>query len=289
MEFIQTKTILSKLKKSPEPWFGITYNMNLYRGCQHQCIYCDSRSKCYQIDDFSKIQVKENALYLLENEIKRKKQKGTIGTGSMNDPYMPLEKTSKMVRGALEIIAKNKYPVHIITKSNLVLRDIDLIKNISETYAAVSLTITTYDDELSKIIEPGAPTTSERFAALKELSDNGIYCGVLLMPVLPFINDTVENITNIIEKTALNGGKYIIGWMGMTLRDNQRDYYYKALDKYFPGISESYKSRYKEQYSVSVPDSLVLQNTFNSTCKKFNLPTKMEFFSESKPEQLSLF
>lgn len=289
MEYIKAKTILSKLKNAPDSWFGLTYNMNLYRGCQHQCIYCDSRSECYQIKDFSQIQVKENAVQLLEQELKKKKQKGTIGTGSMNDPYMPIEKKVGVVRKSLEIINKYNFPIHVLTKSSLVLRDIDLIKRISENYAAVSFTITTFNDDLSRIIEPGASSPSERFKAIKELSDAGIYTGVLLMPVLPFINDTEENINNIITASKNAGAKYIIGYMGMTLRDKQRAYYYDKLDKHFPEIKQQYIVRYGNNYGVSVPDSYTLQHMFEMNCRENNLPNKMKFYSENKPEQLSLF
>jgi len=281
--------MLSKVKNAPDSWFGLTYNMNLYRGCQHQCIYCDSRSECYQIKDLAQIQVKENAISLLEKEIKSKKLKGTIGTGSMNDPYMPIEKQLEVTRKALEIINKYNYPVHVITKSNLVLRDIDVLKNVSKTYAAVSVTITTATDKLGKIIEPAASLSSERFETIKALSDAGIYCGVLLMPILPFINDTPENIIAVIEMAKKAGAKYIIGWMGMTLRDKQREYYYEKLDVHFPELKEKYIARYGDQYSISVPDGVKLHALFNAKCKEVDIATKIEFFKEKKPEQLNLF
>jgi len=289
MEYIQAKTILSKLKNVPDKWFGLTYNMNLYRGCQHQCIYCDSRSECYRIDDFAKIQVKENALQLLEHELKKKKLKGTIGTGSMNDPYMPVERELELTKGALRIINKYNYPVHILTKNALVLRDIELLIHIAKTYAAVSFTITTYDNNLAKIIEPAASITSERFKAIKQLSDAGIYTGVLLMPILPYINDTIENITAIVEQAKACGAKYIIGAMGMTLRDKQRDYYYAKLDNHFPGIKEKYIARYGNNYSAQVPDYLKLQKYFEDLCLKLKIPGKMNFYAAHTPEQLSLF
>lgn len=289
MEYIKVKSILSKLKQAPDNWFGLTYNMNLYRGCQHQCIYCDSRSECYRIDDFSKIQIKENALNLLEKEIRSKRIKGTIGTGSMNDPYMPIEKKEELTKQALQIIERNKFPVHIITKSSLVIRDIDIIKQIGAIYSAVSLTITTADDDLSKIIEPAASLTTERFTTLKELTKAGIYCGVLLMPILPFVNDSEENISAVVEKAKEAGAKYIIAWMGMTLRDKQREYYYNKLDKHFPDLKEKYHARYGEQYSLAVPDSVKLNALFKAKCKEAGIPLKMQFYNQDIPEQLSLF
>src|SRR5512136_875013 len=186
---IQAQVLLSSAKR-PDPWFGIKYTMNLYRGCQHQCIYCDSRSECYQIENFADILIKANAIDLLRKELARKRVRGTVGTGSMNDPYMPLEATVNLTRRALEVIAEFRFPVHIITKSALVLRDLDLLKEIGRLYAAVTFTITTYDDGLSKMLEPGAPVSSRRLAAMQTLSAAGILTGVALMPVLPFIEDT---------------------------------------------------------------------------------------------------
>lgn len=289
MEYIQAKTILSKVKNAPDSWFGLTYNMNLYRGCQHQCIYCDSRSECYQIKDFSNIQVKQNAIELLVKEIKSKRLKGTIGTGSMNDPYMPIEKTEMLTQKALGIIQEYKFPVHVLTKNALVLRDMDLLKQIGKIYAAVSFTITTADDKLSKIIEPGASVSSERFEAIKELSKAGVYCGILLMPVLPFITNTEENILEIINKAKQAGAKYILNAMGMTLRDQQREYYYKKLDVHFPGLKEIYNEKFGNNYSVSAKNAFDLHLCFKANCKKFGLNNKIEIFSENKPEQLSLF
>lgn len=289
MERIQAKSILSKLKDGPDNWFGTTYNINLYRGCQHQCIYCDSRSECYQIADFTKIQIKANAIELLGFALKRLKKKGTIGTGSMNDPYMPVEEQELMTRRALQVIAKYNFPVHILTKSNLVVRDIDLLQNISKTYAAVSTTITTASDDLCRIIEPAASLTSERFAAIKQLSAAGIYCGILLMPVLPFITDSLENIEQIVRRAKEAGAKYILASMGMTLRDKQRDYYYKELDKNFPGLRQKYLLEFGNRYGVATLNYNELQQHFNTLCAKHNLPIQLTFYNQDKPGQLRLF
>jgi DNA repair photolyase len=287
--FIQAKTILSSLKAGADTWFGLRYNMNLYRGCQHGCIYCDSRSKCYGIKNFSEIEVKENALTLLEKELRSKRDKGTIGFGSMNDPYMPVEKELLLSRQALELIKKYRFPVHLITKSTLVLRDMDILKEISTTYAAVSVTITTANDALSKQIEPGAPPSSERFEAVKTLSQKGIYCGILLMPVLPYLTDQPENIEEIVIRGKEAGAKYILAVMGMTLREGQREYYYKQLDIRFPGLAENYKIRYGHDYSCNAPNHSKLWQTFNSTCRENAMPQHMEFYRPIKPTQLNLF
>ena len=236
---IQAKTILNHVKQ-PDTYFGLKYNLNLYRGCQHQCIYCDSRSECYQIENFADIHVKVNAIDLLADALPRKRVRGTIGFGSMNDPYMPLEREYQLCRRALEVIAKHQFPVHIITKSDLVLRDIELLKEINQVYAAVSFTITAADDELAKQTEPGAPPSSARFAAMRQLADAGIHTGVTMMPILPFIGDTEENITRLVELAHQNGASYILPWFGMSLRAGSRDWYYDQLDQRFPGIKQKY-------------------------------------------------
>lgn len=287
--FIHAKTILSALKKGSDPFFGLRYNMNLYRGCQHGCIYCDSRSKCYGIDNFTDIQVKENSLELLEKELRSKREKGTIGFGSMNDPYMPIEKEMMLSRKALEIIARHKFPVHLITKSNLVCRDIDVLKEISRIYAAVSVTITTTNDVMSKQIEPGAPLSSARFETLRTLSSAGIYCGITLMPVLPYITDDPENIEQLVVKAKEAGAGYILGAMGMTLREGQREYYYEQLDKKFPGLKENYMVRYGHDYSCNVPEHNRLWKIFHETCLKVGLPYTMKFYVPQAPIQQTLF
>ena len=284
---ILAKTLLSSAKQ-PDPWFGIKYTMNLYRGCQHQCIYCDSRSECYQIADFAEIQVKVNALDRLSDEIRRKKVKGTIGTGSMNDPYMPVEAERRLTRGALQIISAAKFPVHIITKSDLVTRDVDILQEISRIYAAVSFTITSADDALSKKLEPGAPVSSRRFAALKTLSENGISAGLTMMPILPFIEDSDENIRALLRMAGEAGAKYIIPGFGLTLRDRQREYYYAKLDRLFPGLREQYQRRYGERYSAESPRAARLGQIFKEECARLGIATKMPFY-QPESEQLKLF
>jgi len=284
---IEAKTILNYVKQ-PDTWFGLRYNLNLYRGCQHQCIYCDSRSDCYRIEDFADILVKTNAIEVLQNELPRKRKKGTIGFGSMNDPYMPIEKERELTRKALEVIHKNHFPVHVLTKSTLVLRDIDILKKIAEQYAAVSFTITTTDDDLCRKLEPGAPVASERFAAMEELREKGIYTGVLMMPILPFIEDTKENIETIVSQAAESGASYILPWFGMSMRSGQREYFYAKLDELFPGLRAKYEIRYGEQYQCSVPHAEELYTYLEVLCKKYNISRKMKVY-EGKKEQEELF
>lgn len=289
IQYIETKSILSKLRKQ-DTWFGITYNMNLYRGCQHGCIYCDTRSECYRIGDISQISVKQNALELLTGELQSKrKNKATIGTGSMNDPYMPVERELQLTRNALQIIASHKFPVHVITKSDLVERDIDILEEISKTYAAVSFTITCADDYLAKKIEPNAPVTSKRYNAMKTLAGKGIYTGITLMPLLPFINDTKENIETIIRQAKDSGASYILPMFGVTLRKGSREYFYRALDHEFPTIKAKYQSAFGEQYECFSYNYRKLSDTFYNLCTKLGIDTKMKFYKPEIYEQPSLF
>ena len=279
---IETKTILNHVKQ-PDTWFGLKYNMNLYRGCQHRCIYCDSRSLCYGIDDFDRdILVKANAVDLLRDTLPRKRVVGTIGTGSMNDPYMPVEKQINLTGRALEVIAENKFPVHVVTKSNLVLKDMDTLLEINEVYAAVSFTVTAAEDELSKKVEPGAPGPSRRFAAMRILADQGIRTGVLLMPVLPFIEDNEENIAAIVEKAHESGASYIIPSFGVTLRDRQRSYYYDKLDKHFPGMREKYVKNFGGNYFGPANNQKGLYQLLEELCCKYNIPLQIPVFEPVK-------
>ena len=289
LKYIEAKSILTKYKQS-DTWFGLSYSMNLYRGCQHGCIYCDTRSECYGINDISSISVKQNAIELLKKELSSKRKiKGTIGTGSMNDPYMPIEKELEITRKALGVIAEKKFPVHIITKSNLVERDIDILQDISKLYCAVSFTITTFDDKLSKIIEPNAPKSSLRFDAIERLAEKSIYTGITLMPILPFINDHEENIRSIIHKAKDCGASYIFPAFGVTLRKGSRDYFYKALDNDFNGIRGKYESTFGDNYICHSPQSRKLEDIFNEEIYKLGLSNKIEFFKQEEDAQLSLF
>lgn len=278
---IRSKTILNHVKQ-PDTWFGLKYNMNLYRGCQHQCIYCDSRSDCYRIENFADLHVKVNALELLEDVLPRKRVRGTIGFGSMNDPYMPIEREYKMTGRALEIIARHRFPVHILTKSDLVLRDVDILREIGQTYAAVSFTVTTADDELAAKVEPGAPRPSARYTAIGALAKAGIATGITMMPILPFLEDTVENITQIVTLAHENGASYILPAFGMTLRAGSREYYYDKLDQLFPGLKAKYQRRYGNSYECSVKNWKQLNDGFRERCEHFGIATKMPIFQPEK-------
>jgi DNA repair photolyase len=287
-EEITAKVLLSHIKQ-PDDWFGLKYNMNLYRGCQHQCIYCDSRSLCYGIEDFAHIQVKENAIDLLRKELAGKRVKGTIGTGSMNDPYMPIEAKIGLTRQALEVIAEFRFPVHILTKGDLVLRDIDLLERIGEVFAAVSFSITTADDALARKLEPGAAAPSARYRAMRTLADHGILTGVTMMPILPFIEDSDENIAGIVRQAHENGASYIIPAFGMTLRDRQRAYYYDKLDRHFPGTRQCYIEAFGSDYFAPVRNYRKLEAHFQELCRRYDMPARMPQYKPFTAEQLSLF
>ena len=289
VHFIQAKSLLNPVKQ-PDDWFGLKYSMNLYRGCQHRCIYCDSRSRCYRIDRFDQeVLVKANAPDLLRAELARKRVKGTIGTGSMNDPYMPLEKKLQLTGRALAIIADFRFPVHVITKSDLVLRDADVLQQISQTYAAVSFTITTTDDALGKQVEPGAPPPSARFRALAHLAGRGLYAGVILMPVLPYLQDDAENVRAIVRQAADCGAQYIIASFGVTLRDRQRAYFYAQLDRRFPGVKQQYIRSFGRQYFAPARQIERLTAVFQEACAQLGISRRIQPYAPPQAAQLSLF
>ena len=246
------------------------YGMNIYRGCSHGCIYCDSRSLCYQFTHpFEDIEVKQNAPELLEAALKSKRKKCMIGTGSMSDPYMHCEEKLRLTRKCLEIILKYGFGVTVQTKSDRVLEDIDLLDAINrKTKAVVQMTLTTYDDDLCRIIEPNVCNTKRRIEVLMELAERGIPTVVWLTPILPYINDTEENIRTILNACIKADVRGIICFdMGLTLRAGDREYYYAALDKYFPGLKQRYIREYGDSYMLSSPNSAKLMKLFRDTCK----------------------
>lgn len=250
---------------------SVKNGMNIYRGCLHGCIYCDSRSLCYQMKHkFEDVEVKANAVGLLENTLRRKRNKCMIGTGAMSDPYMPIEEKLGNMRKCLEEIERYGFGVTMITKSTKVLRDLDLLKKINEkSKCVVQMTLTTYDEYLCRIVEPNVETTYERVRALEILHDNGIPTVVWLCPILPFINDTEENIRGILDYCVRAKVKGIINFdMGVTLRDGNREYFYKKLDEHFPGLKEKYIRMYGNSYQLSSPNSRQLNMIYKSECIK---------------------
>ncbi|MDR7855969.1 radical SAM protein [Tissierella sp.] len=271
--------------------------MNIYRGCSHGCIYCDSRSRCYQINhDFEDIEVKKNAPELLEQALRKKRKKCMIGTGAMTDPYIPLELQLNHTRKCLEIINSYGFGLAIQTKSNMILRDLDLLKSINKkSKCVVQMTLTTYDEDLCKILEPNVSTTRERFEVLKIMRDNNIPTVVWICPILPYINDTEDNIKGLLSYCIEAKVKGIICFgMGLTLRDGNREFYYKNLDIHFPGLKERYIREYGNSYEVGSPNNNYLMELVKNACKENNIlfgPNKvfeyMHTFEEKQYEQLS--
>ena len=263
MHFTEAKGILSSKN-----------GMNLYRGCTHGCIYCDSRSKCYHMDhDFEDIEVKANAIELLETALRKKRKKCMLGTGAMTDPYIPPEEELKNVRKALALAERYGFGFTLITKSDRVLRDLDLLAAINEkTKCVVQMTLTTYDESLCKILEPHVSTTKERFHALLKLKEAGIPTVVWLSPILPFINDTEENIRGILEYCAAAGVYGVICFgMGVTMREGNREYFYRQLDRSFPGMKERYRRIYGDRYILNSPDHGKLMRLFHGECERYGI------------------
>ena len=290
MHFVEAKGILTTN--------GGRCGMNIYRGCSHGCIYCDSRSKCYQFTHpFEDIEVKQNAPMLLEAALKSKRKKCMIGTGSMSDPYMHCETELELTRKCIEIIHRYGFGLAIQTKSDRILRDIDLMDDINkDTKCVVQMTLTTYDDKLCSILEPNVCNTKRRLEVIKMMQERGIPTIVWITPILPFINDTEENVRQILEACAKVGVKGIIDFgMGLTLREGDREYFYAALDKHFPGMKKRYIETYGNAYDLPSPDSGKLTGILKEICMENNMMYKpddcfryMNEFPE-KYKQMSLF
>jgi len=287
MHYAEYKTILS-------PKNG----MNLYRGCLHGCIYCDARSACYQMKhDFEDIEVKKNAVVILEEQLKRRRQPCMIGTGAMCDPYIPLEEELRLTRQCLELIEKYGFGLAIQTKSARILRDLDLLKAINErTKCVVQMTLTTYDEDLCRIVEPNVSTTAERFSALEVFRDAGIPTMVWLSPILPFINDTEENLRGILDYCIRAKTRGIICFgFGVTLREGDREYFYSKLDEYFPGMKQKYIRAFGSSYECSSPNNARLWRIFEEECRKHDILHKPDdVFAylhefEQKDNQMTLF
>ncbi|MCR4792726.1 MAG: radical SAM protein [Lachnospiraceae bacterium] len=272
--------------------------MNIYRGCTHGCIYCDSRSRCYQFTHpFEDVEVKQNAPELLEKALRSKRKKCMIGTGSMSDPYMHCEEELGLTRKCLEIIRDNEFGLAIQTKSDRILRDIELLDEINRSAkCVVQITLTTYDDDLCSILEPNVCNTKRRIEVLEAMKERGIPTVVWMTPILPFINDTEENITSILDACIRTGVKGIIDFgMGMTLREGDREYYYEALDKHFPGMKDRYIRWYGNSYELPSPNARELTKLFRSICRDKGImcvPDEIFGYMQELPEkypQMSIF
>ena len=254
--------------KPTNDYISRDYNMNIYRGCSHGCVYCDSRSECYHIEQFDKVRPKADALSLIDRDLRAKRRRGLIGTGAMSDPYNPLESALCLTRGALALADKHRFGISLTTKSTLVTRDIDLYTRIRRHSAVdIRLTITTSDDALCRLIEPNTPPSSERFHALKELARAGLSVGVFITPVLPYVTDTVDNVLDIVSRAIAIGVTSIVMFPGMTLRTGNREYYYAALNRHFPGLAKHYQSEYGDRYELWSPRAEEISSAFVRECE----------------------
>lgn len=293
MEYIDAKKIVTNNKKNY--WFGYEYNMNIYRGCTHGCIYCDSRCSCYNVNNFDEIKVKKDALRIVRDNLNSKVKKGVICTGSMSDPYNIHEEDLKLTRNSLELINAFQFGVSVITKSTLVTRDVEILKDIKKhSPTMVKVSITTPNDNLSRIIEPNVALSSERFATIKNLSDNGIFTGVLLMPVLPFITDDIKSISELVDMSAESGAKFIYTNIGVTLRGNQKEWYYNKLDEFYPGLKEKYIKTYSNRVYCNSKNSKQIIELITNKCEKYGILCDMNSIKHAFRQgynysQLSLF
>jgi len=291
MEFVNASKLVHK-SDSDYSWFDTSFNMNIYRGCNQGCIYCDSRSSCYKVLNFDTIKAKIDAPKKVEYELSTKRKKGVIGLGAMSDPYNQYEAELNYTRDSLKSMNKYRFGVFVITKSDLVLRDIDLFKKINtHSVCNIALTITTSDDILQNRIETNSSTTSERFKAIRKLSEEGLFTGILMMPLLPFINDTIENISGIVEQAHAANAKYIYPSFGVTLRENQRDYFF---DKIGPDLKKKYIDTFKDSYMCVSPIHKELRKHFEELCNKYGILYEMnDIIKESRKHitttQMSLF
>ncbi|MDF9867677.1 DNA repair photolyase [Bacilli bacterium PM5-3] len=293
IEYVDAKTIITKVNHTG--WFDYDYNMNIYRGCHHGCIYCDSRSDVYQVADFDKVKPKKDAIKIIEKELKNKRNKGVIGTGAMSDPYNKLEEELQLTRQALEIIDKHGFGVGITTKSTLILRDIDILKRIAlHSPVIIKITITCANDELTKLIEPNVASSKERFLAIKKLREAGIYAGVILMPVLPYLTDSWNNINSLLMLSKAVDASFIYAAFGVSQRTGQRAYYLNKLKDISQYAYENHLKSFGNNYSCPAHNAKELYRKYELFCKENKLTYKMKdiingYQKGYRCEQISLF
>ena len=276
MDYIPAKHILIRSKSTA--WFGTDHTVNLYRGCCHGCLYCDSRSDCYRNPDFDRVTAKADALRILRDELARKVRPAFIGMGAMSDPYNPFEEELLLTRHALELIDAYDCGVSVDTKSDLIVRDVDLYQSIQAHSPVIcKITVTTVDEELAAKVEPRAPSPARRLEAIRKLAEAGLFCGVLLMPVLPFLEDRPEQVLSVVDRSADAGAKFIYSGFGVTMRQGQREYFLRELDRAFPGehLSRRYLARYGDRYRCPSPRARELWEVFTARCRERGLLYQM--------------
>lgn len=269
MEYILAKHLLHRSRSTE--WFGTDHTMNIYQGCCHGCLYCDSRSDCYQIGAFDQVRAKEDALRILRDDLARKVRPAFVSMGSMSDPYNPFEKELELTRHALELIDAYDCGAAVATKSDLIARDVDVLSSIqSHSPVICKLTVTTADDALAAKIEPHAPPPSRRLAALERLSGAGLFAGVLLMPVLPFLEDSDEGVLAVVKRAAQAGARFIYPAFGVTMRQGQREYFLDGLERAVPGqgLKERYLRQYGDRYQCTSPRAKALWEVFTQACRE---------------------
>ncbi len=295
METIPAKSIVNRTKDPS--WFGAEYNMNIYRGCSHGCIYCDSRSDCYHNDGFDQVKAKADALRVIRDDLARKAKPGVVATGSMSDPYNPFEEELQLTRRALTLLEAYGFGAAIATKSGLIVRDIDVLSSINRTMPVIcKITVTTCDEALAARVEPRAPSPSRRLEAVERLSAAGLFTGILMMPILPFLEDSPENVRDIVDRAADAGARFVYPAMGMTCRAGQREYFYRKLEECFPGqgLAERYQKRYGPRYECASPKARALWEVFQEACGRRGLLYSMKRIVAASRrgreiDQLSLF
>lgn len=278
MEYIPARHLLHRSRTTE--WFGTDHTMNIYRGCCHGCLYCDSRSDCYRIENFDTVRAKADALRILRDDLARKVRPAFIGMGAMSDPYNPFEKELRLTRHALELIDAYHCGVAIATKSDLIVRDIDILTSIQRHSPVVCmLTVTTTDGALAARLEPNAPSPGARLAALKKLSEAGLFAGVLLMPVLPFLEDGDEGVLEVVEAAAQAGARFIYPAFGVTMRQGQREYFLDGLERAFPDqrLKERYLHQYGDRYQCASPRARALWKVFTQACRERGILYDMRF------------
>lgn len=284
---VRARSILQKVRHHGDEWFGIDYTMNLYRGCCHGCIYCDSRSECYRVDDFDRVRVKFDALAILRRELRSRRVRGVVGVGAMSDTYNPFERDLQVTRGALELLAEHGFGVSVDTKSTLVTRDIDLLRAIGGAGGAIAkLTVTTADDDLARLVEPHAPAPSERFAALAELAEAGVFCGVLFTPTLPWVTDDDATVRGVVEGAAAAGARFVYHMTGVTMRDRQRDHFLDRIAAVDPALPDRYRRTFGDRYFCNSPRAAENRALFRALCKEHGLLWRMpDIVATYKPVQ----
>jgi len=288
VETFSAKRLLTPVRYGEDAFFPADYNMNLYRGCNHGCVYCDTRSECYGIDRFDEIRYKENCLAMLETELRQKRKPGVVSLGAASDSYNASEETLSLTRRALRLLKRYSFGVGIPTKGALAARDADILAEMGRAAPVyVSFSITAAEDGLSRLLEPGAPAASRRFAAMKEIASAGVLTGTWLNPMLPFLTDSDENLLALVDETAASGGRFVLCHFGMTLRTGNREYFYAALEKEprFLGVKQRYVEAFGLQYQCVSPRADQLWRVFRERCEQWKLLYRFRDIARAAAEQ----